>query len=140
MRPLVRDWEKLLPNLLAAPGPFTRHPIAMANFGLKAMRSARAVAESWFKGEHAKALFGGAAAHAVVPLEWEGTAAYGLVLGTSAHAGGWPVARGGSQKLSDALVAYFRSIGGVVEAGAPVESLDALPPAQAVLCDITPRQ
>jgi phytoene dehydrogenase-like protein len=140
MTPLVRDWEKMLPNLLAAPGPFTRHPIIMARFGIKALRSARSLAESWFKGEHAKALFAGAAAHAVVPLEWAGSAAYGLVLGTSAHAGGWPVAKGGSQKLSDALASYFRSLGGTIQTDAPVGLLSELPPARAVLCDLTPRQ
>ena len=140
MAPLVRDWEKMLPALLAPPSPFTRHPVAMMKFGLKALRSARSIAERWFRGEHAKALFGGAAAHAILPLEWAGTAAYGLVLGVSAHAGGWPVARGGSQKLTDALVAYFRSLGGVVETDAPVKSLGELPPARAILCDVTPRQ
>jgi phytoene dehydrogenase-like protein len=140
MGPLVRDWEKMLPALLAAPSPFTRHPLAMMRFGMKAIRSARSIAERWFKGEAAKALFGGAAAHAILPLEWAGTAAYGLVLGTSAHAGGWPVARGGSQKLSDALVAYFRSLGGTIEVSAPVNSLDDLPRARAVLCDVTPKQ
>jgi phytoene dehydrogenase-like protein len=140
MSPLVRDWEKMLPALLAPPGPFTRHPIAMMRFGLKAFRSARSIAESWFKGEHAKALFAGAAAHAILPLEWAGTAAYGLVLGTSAHAGGWPVAKGGTQKLTDALVSYFRSLGGRIESGTPVESIDELPSARAILCDMTPRQ
>jgi phytoene dehydrogenase-like protein len=140
MSPLVRDWEKMLPALLAPPGRLTRHPIVMMRFGLKAIRSARSVAQSWFKGEHAKALFAGAAAHAIVPLEWAGTAAYGLVLGTSAHAGGWPVARGGSQKLTDALVSYFRTLGGKIQTGAPVTSMKDLPPARAILCDVTPRQ
>ena len=140
MSPLVRDWEKMLPALLAPPGPFTRHPVAMMRFGLKALRSARSIAEAWFKRENAKALFAGAAAHAILPLEWAGTAAYGLVLGTSAHAGGWPVAKGGSQRLTDALVAYFRSLGGTVQTNAPVNSISELPPARAILCDVTPRQ
>ncbi len=140
MDPFLRDWEKLLPALLAPPSPFSRHPVAMVKFGMRALRSARSIVESCFKGEHAKALFGGAAAHAILPLEWAGTAAYGLVLGTSAHAGGWPVAKGGSQKLSDALAGYFQSLGGKIETGAPVASLDELPPTRAILCDVTPRQ
>ena len=138
--PIVDGWERLLPGLLGPPLAPPRHPVAMARFGLKAVRSARSVAEAWFTGEHAKALFAGAAAHAIVPLEWAGTAAYGLVLGASAHAGGWPVAKGGSQALTDALVAYFRSLGGTVEAGRRVTSLDELPQARAILCDVTPRQ
>jgi phytoene dehydrogenase-like protein len=137
---LARDWDKLLPGLLAPPLAPPRHPVAMARFGLKGIRSARAVAEGWFAGEPARALFAGAAAHAIVPLEWAGTAAYGLVLGTSAHVGGWPVAKGGSQKLTDALVSYFRSLGGTLETGTRVTSLAELPPARAVLCDVTPRQ
>jgi phytoene dehydrogenase-like protein len=140
MGPIARDWEKLLPGLLAPPSPFTSHPLAMMRFGLKAIRSARALVEARFRAERARALFAGAAAHAILPLEWAGTAAYGLVLGTSAHAGGWPVVRGGSQVLSDALASYFRSLGGVIETNAPVASLRELPSARAVLCDVTPRQ
>lgn len=138
--PLVAGWDKILPGLLAPPLALPRHPLMMARFGMKALRPARSVAERWFEGEHARALFAGAAAHAIVPLEWAGTAAYGLVLGASAHAGGWPVAQGGSQKLTDALVAYFRSLGGVVQAGARVHSLAELPSCRAILCDVTPRQ
>ncbi len=140
MAPLVRDWEVMLPALLAPPSPFTKHPLKMMRFGMKAIRSARSVANSWFSGAHAKALFAGVAAHAIVPLEWAGTAAYGLVLGASAHAGGWPVAKGGSQKLTDALVSYFKSLGGTVETNAPVESLEEFASTKAVLCDLTPRQ
>jgi phytoene dehydrogenase-like protein len=138
--PLVRDWEKLVPELLGPFSPFPRHPLAMARFGLKALRSARGLAHTWFDGEHAKALFAGVAAHSIAPLEWMATSAFGLVLGTSAHAGGWPVARGGSQKLADALASILRSLGGEIELQAPVESLDALPPAKAILCDVTARQ
>ncbi len=100
--PLVRDWEKLLPTLLGPVSPLTKHPIAMANFGLKGLRSARSIAEAWFKGEHAKGLFAGVARTLIPPLEWMATSSFGLVLGIAAHAGGWPVARGGSQKLADA--------------------------------------
>src|SRR6185503_11909788 len=79
-------------------------------------------------------------AHSIVPLEYMGSAAFGLVMGACAHAVGWPFARGGSQRLADALASYLRSIGGVIETGAPVENIDHLPPARAVLFDVTPRQ
>jgi phytoene dehydrogenase-like protein len=138
--PIVRDWQKLVPELLAPFSPFPRHPFAMANFGLKALRSARSLANAWFEGEHAKGLFAGVAAHSIVPLEWMATSAFGLVLGASAHAGGWPVARGGSQKLADALASILRSLGGEIELQARVETLDELPPAKAILCDVTARQ
>ncbi|WP_224243440.1 phytoene desaturase family protein [Hyalangium gracile] len=138
--PLVRDWKKLAPALLGPLPPVPRHPIALAHFGLQALRSARSLAESWFSGEHAKGLFAGVAAHSIVPLEWAGTSAFGLVLGTSGHAGGWPVARGGSQKLADALASILRSLGGRIETGARVENIDELPPARVILCDVTARQ
>ena len=76
----------------------------------------------------------------MLPLEWKGTAAFGMVLNIAAHVSGWPVAKGGSQKLADALASYFRSLGGEIQTLAPVESLDDLPPARAILCDVTPRQ
>ncbi|HLL05974.1 MAG TPA: NAD(P)/FAD-dependent oxidoreductase [Myxococcaceae bacterium] len=138
--PIVRDWEKLVPALLGPPPPMPTHPIALANFGLKALRSARGLAESWFQGEHARGLFAGAAAHSILPLEWASTAAFGLVLSASAHSGGWPVARGGSQKLAEAMASLLRAHGGRIETNARVTNIDELPRAKAILCDLTPRQ
>jgi phytoene dehydrogenase-like protein len=138
--PIVRDWEKLVPALLGPPPPLPTHPIALANFGLKALRSARGLAESWFQGEHARGLFAGAAAHSILPLEWASTAAFGLVLSASAHSGGWPVVRGGSQKLAEAMASLLRAHGGRLETNARVTNIDELPRAKAILCDLTPRQ
>jgi phytoene dehydrogenase-like protein len=138
--PIVRDWEKLVPTLLGPPPPMPTHPIALANFGLKALRSARGLAEGWFQGEHAKGLFAGAAAHSILPLEWASTSAFGLVLSASAHSGGWPVARGGSQKLAEALASLLRAHGGKIETNARVTNIDELPRAKAIFCDLTPRQ
>ncbi len=139
MAPFLDSWRELAPMLLGPPR-MPRHPLLLSRFGLKAIRSARKLVESAFARERARGLFGGAAAHAILPLEWRGTAAFGLILSLSAHADGWPVARGGSQKLSDALASYLRSLGGRIRTGATIESLDELPPSQAVLCDMTPRQ
>jgi phytoene dehydrogenase-like protein len=139
MRPLVEHWDELAGDLLA-PVRVPRHPILMGRFGLRAIRSARSLAESTFTTQPARALFGGLAAHSVAPLEYAGTAAFGLVLGASAHAGGWPFARGGSQKLIDAMASYLRSLGGEILTDAPVQNVDELGGARAVLCDVTPRQ
>jgi hypothetical protein len=100
----------------------------------------RRLAERWFVGERARALMAGLAAHANLPLERWPTAAIGLMLGIAGHTGGWPVARGGSQRLTDALVAMLRALGGEVETGRVVRTLDELPPARAILLDVTPRQ
>ena len=57
-----------------------------------------------------------------------------------AHALGWPLVRGGTRKISEALGAYFCSLGGIIVTDNPVDTLDDLPPAQGVLFDVTPRQ
>jgi phytoene dehydrogenase-like protein len=139
MLPLAENWSDLAPMLLAPPR-WPAHPLLMAKFGLRAIRSARGLANSHFNGAHARALFAGAAAHAIVPLEWKATASFGLVLTTSAHADGWPIVRGGMQKLAEAMATHLRALGGQIMTDAPVGSLDELPAARSVICDITPRQ
>jgi phytoene dehydrogenase-like protein len=76
----------------------------------------------------------------MLPLERLASAAFGLVLGITGHAIGWPVPRGGSQRIPDALAAYLRSLGGEILTGCPVKSLDELPPSRSILLDVTPRQ
>jgi phytoene dehydrogenase-like protein len=93
-----------------------------------------------FQGERAKGLFAGLAAHSMLTLEHWGSAAFGLVLAITAHAVGWPIARGGAQKLSGALAAHLRSLGGEIIPNRPVRSLGELPSSRVVLCDLTPRQ
>jgi phytoene dehydrogenase-like protein len=111
----------------------------MARFGLQGLRSATGLARG-LRGTAARALFAGNAAHSFLPLDAPGTAAFGLLLSVSGHAVGWPIVRGGSQRLAEALAAYFRSLGGEVVTGAPVERLDELAPARLVLLDLSPRQ
>jgi len=130
--------DELMEALLGPPG--LRHPVLMARFGLAAIRSASGLAGARFRDERTRALFAGAAAHSMVPLDYAATAGYALGLIVAAHAVGWPVARGGSQHVADALASYLRSLGGEIETGVRVESLAQLPPARAVLCDVTPRQ
>ena len=139
MGPLVAAWENLANDILG-PLRIPRHPILLARFGLMALRSARSLAEGLFDTERARALFAGLAAHSMLPLESRLTAGFGLVLGITGHAVGWPLPRGGSQKISDALASYLKSLGGEVITGRCVESLDDLQPARAILCEVTPRQ
>jgi phytoene dehydrogenase-like protein len=136
---LASRFQDLLPDLLAPVG-IPRHPFLMAKLGLRAIRSARGLARSVFKTEHARGFFAGLAAHAILPLEDLSTAAVGLVLAAAGHAVGWPIARGGAQQLTSALISYLTSLGGQVITGCKVESLDELPAARAVLLDVTPRQ
>jgi phytoene dehydrogenase-like protein len=137
--PLVRSWDSLAESILA-PLHLPHHPLALAQFGVRALWPARLLAEQVFRGAHARALFAGLAAHSFLPLEAVPSAAFGLVLGVLGHAVGWPMPRGGAQQLTNALLAHLRSLGGTMVTGERVTSLDALPPSRVVLCDITPRQ
>ncbi len=137
--PLVEEADRILPWIL---GPLLRpprHPLAVARFAAPAGLPAAALARLLFRDAPARALLGGLAAHAAMPLEAAGTAGFALVLALAAHASGWPVVRGGSQRLADALTAELTSLGGEVVTGTPVEALAQLPPARAVLLDVAPR-
>jgi phytoene dehydrogenase-like protein len=137
--PFVAHWAALAENALASPLRLPGHPVLMARFGLQAVRSATAMGRR-FRGDHARALFAGNAAHSFLALDAPGSAAYGILLSTSGHAVGWPVVRGGSQRLADALVGYLRSLGGDVVAGAPVARLDELRDVRLIMLDVGPHQ
>ncbi|HEU5101335.1 MAG TPA: NAD(P)/FAD-dependent oxidoreductase [Roseiflexaceae bacterium] len=139
MAPITRNWDKIAATTHAPLG-LPRHPIALARFGLPAIWPARWLAEAWFRGERARGLFAGLAAHSILPLERAPSAAAGLVLAALGHAFGWPIPRGGSQQIADALVSYLHSLGGEIVTGASVATLEQLPTARAILLDVTPRQ
>lgn len=139
MDPFVAHWQELFGDALG-PLKVPRHPLLLARFGMVALPPATLLARLLFKGERAPALFGGIAAHATLSLLRPPSAAFGMVLGIAGHAVGWPIPRGGSASITRALISYFRSLGGELETGMPVNSLDELPPARAVLLDMTPRQ
>ena len=136
--PLVRDWEKIARGALG-PARLPRNPVAMGRFGLKAIRSARGLANAWLRTDKARALFAGIAAHSVTPLEFRGSAAAGLMLQIAGHAVGWPMPRGGAQTITNAMVSYLQSLGGEVVTGERVRSLDELPRSRTVLLDIGAR-
>ena len=135
---LVASSEGLFSDALG-PLAIPRHPLTMMRFGLSAIRSASGLARSWFRGPHAQALIAGLAGHSILPLEKGLSAAVALMLGIAGHAVGWPLPRGGSQSISDALAAYLRSLGGEVQTDTRVNSFTELPPARAYLFDTAPR-
>jgi len=138
MESVVDDWPRLEQSVLS-PLRWPRYPVALARFGMHALRSASGVACSLFSGERARAAFAGIAAHGMQPLENLLTAGFGLALGAMAHLVGWPLARGGSQYISDALASYLRSLGGQIVTDTPVKSIDELPAARVILCDLSPK-
>lgn len=138
MHPVVNDWPSIASDVLG-PLHYPKHPLAMARFGLTALRSATSVA-SRFTTEEAKGVFAGMAAHSMQPLTHLSTAAIALVLMSAGHIEGWPLPKGGTQSIANALVSYFTSLGGKIETNTYITSLDQLPSSHAVLFDITPRQ
>jgi phytoene dehydrogenase-like protein len=138
IQPLVKSWPSIANDVLA-PLHFPKHPIAMAKFGLNAIAPATYLAKR-FKTEAAKGLFAGMAAHSIQPLSNLATSAIALVLMANGHLKGWPVPKGGSNQIAQALASYFISIGGKIETDRYISSLDQLPSAHAVLFDVTPKQ
>lgn len=115
-----------------------RHPLTLARFGTTALAPVSVLARSLPTAE-ARALFGGTAAHSFSPFSRPLSAAAGMALTCACHHNGWPVARGGSGAIAEALAAAVREHGGTIETGHPIRSLAELPPADAVVFDLAPR-
>jgi phytoene dehydrogenase-like protein len=137
MSPLTRDWKELAAEFLQPMLHIPRHPLALTRFGLAAVCPATMLAKACFQEEEARALFGGIAAHSFLPLEAPASSAFGLVLAMAGHAVGWPLPRGGSQSIANALASYFNELGGKIEINQRINRLDQLPKAHVVLLDLT---
>jgi phytoene dehydrogenase-like protein len=133
-----RGFERLTEDIYRPVLHVPRHPLRLVRFGIPAALPATTVARS-FDTAQAKALFGGVAAHALAPLGRPFSSSVGMALTCACHAFGWPVARGGSASITDALASYIREGGGTIETGVRVRSLADLPAADAVVFDLAPR-
>jgi phytoene dehydrogenase-like protein len=138
VRPFAEGWDELAPTVLGAPRP-PRHPLLAARFARAGVRGVAGLATARFRSDAARALLGGMGAHSFRALHRAPTAGFALVLLALGHAAGWPVARGGSQAIADAMAAHLRSLGGEIRTGFEVRSLGDLPEARALLFDVTPR-
>lgn len=131
--------DALLRDFLG-PLQFPAHPLLYARFGVKALRSAESLAKAYFQGESARALFAGMAAHSFLALNETASAAVGLMMAVAGHAYGWPIARGGSQSITAALVACLEHAAGEIVLNRRIQSLDELPADCPILFDLTPQQ
>ena len=142
-------WERLLGTVtsrasgimrdLLGPLPFfPKHPFALVHFGMRAAIPATALTNAMFSTDEARALFLGHAAHSFLPLSRPFTSAVGIILAASAHVSGWPVARGGSGTLANALVACLQKLGGEIVVNTPVTDIEELPRARAYFFDTGP--
>ncbi|MEU1872914.1 phytoene dehydrogenase-like protein [Streptomyces ambofaciens] len=131
-------WDTLARDFMSLPlTALPRDPVTLARFGLVGLPPSTWLMRR-FGDEKAKTLFAGLVAHVMAPLGGFATGAIGLVFALAAHARGWPVARGGSQSISDALTAYLKDLGGTVHTDYEVKRLDDLPPARAYVFDTSP--
>jgi phytoene dehydrogenase-like protein len=137
--PFVRNARQLLAEVLA-PLHVPRHPVLMAHFGVPALVPAYHLARLVFRDSRARAVLAGCAAHAILPLERPVSGAVGMLFLITAHVETWPVARGGSAAITDALAGYLRALGGRIETNTRVASLSDLPPARVYLFDTSPAQ
>jgi phytoene dehydrogenase-like protein len=121
MKPLAHRWQALANEFLQPMLHFPQHPITLARFGIPAICPATVLAKFLFRHEPARALFAGIAAHSFLPLEALVSSAFALVLGLAGHAVGWPIPRGGSQQIANALANYLRELGGSGDFGAAAQ-------------------
>ena len=139
VEPFLQHPDRLFIDLLA-PLKFPLQPWTMARFGLLGLQSASRLIQHRFRDPQAKALFAGCAAHSILPLDRWLTAAVGMVFALSGHVESWPIVKGGSQQLANALATYFQHLGGKIEVSHPIRLFTDLPPAQAYLFDLSPKQ
>jgi phytoene dehydrogenase-like protein len=139
VRPFVENWKAFAPDVLRPQPAIPKHPWLMARFGMTAFASAERIAAR-FQSERTRALFAGLAAHSFLSFDEVLSGAFGMLLAIPAHAVGWPIPRGGSQAITNALCGYLGKLGGAVHTSSRIDSLEALPKCDLVLCDVTPRQ
>lgn len=137
--PLVRNWALIERSLLGPPLRPPSYPLATARLGFWALLPVTLLCRALFREQRAPALLAGLAGHSVLPLGAPSSSAVAMVLGVLAHRGGWPMPRGGAQRLADALAAHLLELGGKIDTGRLVSSLSELPPCRAVLLDTSPR-
>lgn len=135
----VATSDKLVRDLLG-PVRIPRAPLSLGLFGLRALRSAKGLADGFFEGDQAKALISGVAAHSMLALDAFGTGGFALMLGMLAHSVGWPCVKGGSQRIPDVMSDHLVELGGEIKTSTRVQRFADLPPAKAYLFDTTPHQ
>lgn len=140
MRPLLDHWERFSRDLIGPLPVPPRDLLTFMRFGLRAWAPAGRLGRWLFRSPAARALFAGMAAHSMLPFSALGSGAFGIVLGLTAHAVGWPFPLGGAGQVTAALAAYLRALGGEIITRCEVTDLADLPPANVYLFDVTPRQ
>jgi phytoene dehydrogenase-like protein len=133
--PFAARFDELLDDVLGPVTHWPRHPVLLARF---AARAALPASRLPFRGERARALMAGLSGHSFLPLTAPLTASFALIFAAAAHTSGWPLPRGGSQRIADALAACLRAHGGEIVPDDRIESLAQIDPSRAILFDTSP--
>jgi phytoene dehydrogenase-like protein len=139
LQPFVQHWKEFAQEVLRPQPSIPKHPLLMVRFGMTAFLPARTIARR-FRNERTRALFAGLAAHSFLSLDEPMSGAFTMLMAISAHAVGWPIARGGSQSLTNALCSYLARLGGTVKTSSRIDTLEQLSRYDLALCDVTPQQ
>ena len=122
VEPFVDQWDLFAQDALGPVLHIPRRPFLMARFGLAGFQPARRLAMHHLSHPRTRALFAGLAAHSFLSLDEPLSAAFGLILGVTAHSVGWPVPRGGSQSITNALLGHFKNLGGKLQTSHPIDA------------------
>ncbi|SEN31818.1 Phytoene dehydrogenase-related protein [bacterium A37T11] len=138
-KPLINIWPNIDSEMLGPLLTIPKHPIDLATFGLKALQSGKQIAAR-YQSKEARGLWSGLVAHSMIPLDDLTSSAIALILSTVGHISGWPIPKGGSQSIANALASYFTSIGGEIQTNQLISTISQLPDAKALLFDTSPSQ
>lgn len=139
VKPFVEHWHDFASDVLRPPPILPKHPWLMARFGIHTLSSAKSLAGR-FRSERTRAFFAGLAGHSMLAFDEPLSGVFGLMFAITLHAVGWPIPRGGSQSITNALSGYLAKLGGNLKTSSRVESLEGVPGYDLYLCDVTPRQ
>jgi phytoene dehydrogenase-like protein len=137
--PFVDAWDAVLSEAMLPRMRFPSRPLIMARMARLGLPASPSMASRQFSSERARAFLLGLAAHVGIALG-RTPFAFAIALATAAHAVGWPFARGGSRRITEALEAVLRAHDGTVVTGTPVKALSDLHPARITMLDLTPKQ
>ena len=138
MRPLVESADKVIEDYLGPMSGIPKNPSSFIRLATRGALPASAIA-SGFSTQEARGVLAGLAGHAIAPFSSALTGGVALLFGVTAHAYGWPLVAGGSQRVAEALAKVVTDGGGSIETDRPISSLEELPPTGVVILDVMPR-
>ena len=132
-----RHYPRLAPELLGPVVHIPRSPLLLGRFGPPTLVPAALLAKV-FATPQARALFLGVAAHAMRPLTEPVSSAIGLGILTAGHHNGWPVARGGSGAIAQAMHDALSDLKATFVTDVTVRDRSDLPTADVTIFDTAP--